>query len=152
MTIYYLDASAWVKRYLTEAGSARIRDLFVRKQPFACCTLGYAEVLSAIARQQGVRQISPDRRNTLRRDIQTDWDEMLHVTIDADVIRLAADLAWNLKLRGADSVHLAAASRLNEVLIARSASLVLVTADSEMVSAAGSHRLNVLNPAKAEVS
>ncbi len=31
MTLYYLDTSAWVKRYLTETGSTGIRKLFEQK-------------------------------------------------------------------------------------------------------------------------
>lgn len=149
MTLYYLDASAWVKRYLTESGSTVVRKLFDNKEPFACCPLGYTEVSAAIARQQGVRQIAPDRQRILRRDLLADWKEMLHVPLDPDLIQVAADFAWEHKLRGADALHLAAAHWLKDSLVAKSASLVLVTADLELIAAAQVRRLPILNPAAA---
>jgi len=151
MTLFYLDASAWVKRYLTESGSTWIRNLFDRKEPFACCPLGYAEVSAALARQQGVRQISSDRQKILRRDLLADWSEMSQVPLDREVIQLAAALAWEHRLRGADAVHLAAAQWLKDSLAARSASLVFITADTELVVAAELRQLTVINPAKEDV-
>ncbi len=65
MTVYYLDSSAWVKRYLSEPGSAWVRRLFDGKEPLACCPLGCNEVAAAIARQQGVQKISADRQVVL---------------------------------------------------------------------------------------
>ena len=77
---------------------------------------------------------------------------MLHVSLDPGVIQLAVDLAWEHRLRGADAVHLAAAQWLNDSLAARAASMVLVTADSELIAAAESRSLAVVDPAKAPVS
>ena len=54
MTLYYVDTSAWVKRF-TEAGSTWVRKLFEQKEALACSPLGYVELLAAIARQLGVR-------------------------------------------------------------------------------------------------
>jgi predicted nucleic acid-binding protein len=31
--LYYLDSSAWVKRYFDEAGSGRVRHLFAWRRP-----------------------------------------------------------------------------------------------------------------------
>jgi predicted nucleic acid-binding protein len=124
MTLYYLDSSAWVKRYLTEPGSAWIRALFERDEPFACCLIGYTEVSAALARQSA----------------------MLHVPVDAEVVRLAANLAWEHRLRGADAIHLAAMQWLRESLASYPGSLTVVTADAELVAAAAACRFSVLNP------
>ena len=35
MTVYYLDASAWVKRYCAEAGSSWVQALFAREAALA---------------------------------------------------------------------------------------------------------------------
>jgi uncharacterized protein len=148
VTLYYLDSSVWVKRYLIEAGSHWIQNLFDHHEACACCSLGYVEVSAAIARQQGVRQISPDRQRILRRDLLVDWNEMLQVSLDPGVIQLAADLAWEHKLRGADAIHLAAASQLRDQAARRSLDLVLVTADAELIRAANEFKLVVTNPAE----
>lgn len=146
MTLYYLESSAWVKRYLTESGSTSIRSLFDRKEPFACCPLGYTEVSAAIARQQVVRQISPDRQRILRRHLLADWNEMLQVPLDQEVIQLAANFAWEYKLRGADAVHLAAGEWLKDSLVMHAATVVFISADAELVTAAETRQFPVLNP------
>jgi uncharacterized protein len=148
MTLYYLDPSAWVKRYLTEAGSSWVRNLFDRGEPFACCVLGYAEVSAALARQSGVRQIPSARKEMLRRDLWADWNEMLQVPLNLDIIQGAANLAWGHKLRGADAIHLAAVQWLHHSLLRRFASLVLVTADAELLQAAQELAFTVTNPAE----
>ena len=146
MTLYYLDSSAWVKRYLTETGSEWIRHLFERKDPFACCLLGYTEVSAALARRQGVREIPEDRQRILRRDIVADWDAMLHVPVDGDLARRAAALAWDYRLRGADAVHLAAMQWVRNALPSGPESLTLISADNELLAAAASCQFAVLNP------
>jgi hypothetical protein len=146
MRVYYLDSSAWVKRYLTELGSPWVRRLFDQKEPLACCPIGYAEVAAAIARQQGVQKISTDRLGILRRDVLADWTEMLQVPLDSAVLQRGTGYAWDLKLRGADALHLAAAHLLQESLAARSVSLSLITADKELLAAAQQCQISVLNP------
>lgn len=146
MTVYYLDSSAWVKRYLSEPGSPWVRRLFDRKEPLACCPLGCTEVAAAIARQQGVQKISADRLRILRRDVLADWSEMLQVPLDPAVFQTAAEFAWDLKLRGADALHLAAAHSLQESLAPSAVSLTLVSADLELLAAAGRRQISVLNP------
>jgi uncharacterized protein len=149
MKVYYLDSSAWVKRYLTELGSPWVQRLFAQKEPLACCPLGYTEVAAAIARQQGVQKISPDRLRILRRDVLADWKEMLQAPLDSAVLALATEFAWDLKLRGADAIHLAAAHSLQQSLAAHSLSLTLVTADLELLAAAQQRQISVLHPVTA---
>jgi predicted nucleic acid-binding protein len=148
MRVYYLDSSAWVKRYLTEPGSTWVRDLFDSKEPLACSPAGYVEVAAAIARHKGVRQIPPNRKIILRRDFLADWHEMLHAPLTAEVIQVAADLALDEKLRGAEALHLASAYALKTSLAQRSVNLTLVTADPELLAAAHRRHLEVLDPAK----
>jgi len=52
MTLYYLDSSAWVKRYYRETGTAWIENLFAERQPVACASLGVVEVTATLARKQ----------------------------------------------------------------------------------------------------
>lgn len=148
MTFYYLDTSAWVKRYLTEAGSGWVRKLFERKEACACSPLGYIEALAAISRQQGVRHIPFHRQEILRADLLSDWNEMLQVPIGPEVLERAARFAWEHRLRGADAIHLAAAHWLHESLAAPSVSLTLITADTELIRAAQELNLAVTNPAE----
>ena len=148
MTLYYLDTSVWVKRYLTEAGSVWIRKLFDLKEPFACSELGYVEASAAIARQRGIGKISPDRQEDLKRNLLADWEEMLHVPLGPNLMHQAAELSWQHKLRGADAIHLAAAWQLQNQVSRRCLDFVLLTADAELIRAAQELHLAVTNPAE----
>jgi len=44
--LYYLDASAWVKRYYQESGTAWMQDLFAHNRTMACASLGLIEVMA----------------------------------------------------------------------------------------------------------
>ena len=56
--IYYLDPSAWVKRYFEEAGSEAIRALFMASIDAACCRLGVVEIVATVARKSSQASIS----------------------------------------------------------------------------------------------
>ena len=49
--LYYLDASAWVKRYFAEAGSSWMHTLFLREAMLASTALGQIEVAATLARR-----------------------------------------------------------------------------------------------------
>jgi predicted nucleic acid-binding protein len=57
--IYYLDSSAWVKRYFAEAGSSWMHSLFKSELALASTALGYVEVAATIARRNTARQDFP---------------------------------------------------------------------------------------------
>ena len=61
MNLYYLDSSAWLKRYLLEPGSDRMKLLFESGDSLASSVLGYIEVASALARQQAPRKLDEDK-------------------------------------------------------------------------------------------
>jgi len=50
MMLYYLDSSAWVKRYFEERGSAWVDGLFEQEHLLSCSTLGLIEVRATAAR------------------------------------------------------------------------------------------------------
>ena len=52
MTVYYLDSSAWVKRYVFEVGSDFVGNLFSRKESLACSALGLVEITATLARKR----------------------------------------------------------------------------------------------------
>jgi uncharacterized protein len=144
--LYYLDSSAWVKRYFAEAGSSWIRALFIREVNLASTALGYVEVAAALARRNTARQGVPAA--VLQAQLEAEWNAMLQFEINGAVFERAAVIAWEQKLRGADAIHLAAASQLRNQAARRSLDLVLVTADAELIGAANEFKLAVTNPAE----
>ena len=66
MTIRYLDSSAWVKRYVQEAGTAWVNELFESDEPLACATLGFVEVCAVLARKARPESYLPMRLRRTR--------------------------------------------------------------------------------------
>lgn len=58
MIFYYLDASAWVKRYYQETGTSWVQKLFADNVTMACASLGLVEVMATLARKAKAREIA----------------------------------------------------------------------------------------------
>ena len=58
--LYYLDSSAWVKRYFDEAGSEGVNDLFEQFQLLGCSPLGLIEVGSTMARKRNAGEVKAE--------------------------------------------------------------------------------------------
>ena len=52
LIFYYLDSSAWMKRYYQEHGSERVAELFDQQETMACATLGVIEIAATLARKR----------------------------------------------------------------------------------------------------
>jgi predicted nucleic acid-binding protein len=50
VSVFYLDSSAWGKRYVQELVSAWVLNLFDRRMCVASSTLGFAEAVAALSR------------------------------------------------------------------------------------------------------
>jgi predicted nucleic acid-binding protein len=141
--LYYLDASAWVRRYFAEAGSAWMRTLFQREVTLASTPLGYIEVVATLARRSRPGASLP----ALQTQLRTEWEDMLQFEISTTVYDRALWMALDQKLRGADAIHLAAAQQLRDQTAARhSLDFVLVTSDGDLLQAARNLQLAVTNP------
>jgi len=102
----YVDASALVKRYVDEAGSASVRTVLER-DPVATSRLSEVEVASALARR--CRDGTLSRRDLQRAltALRSDIDSIPLVELAADVARAAIGLLARHPLRAGDSVQLA---------------------------------------------
>ena len=147
MTLFYLDSSAWLKRYFQEPGTGWMRGRFESGEAFASSVLGYVEVASALARQQASRKLDEEKLARLQQQLEEDWSDMAGLTLTDEVVARAVRLARDYKLRGADAVHLATASSLSDGLAGTSNSLVLIASDEELLAAARQIGLVVENPA-----
>lgn len=150
MSIYFLDASALVKRYTIELGSTwllSISDPGAHTLLLAEVTV--VEVAAAFASKQRCRHgISiEERERALGRFLQECEDHFLLIPVDRDVIELAVDLTQRHRLRGYDAVQLATALVANGDLIEQGHSaLVFVASDEDLVAAAESEGLATDNP------
>ncbi len=142
MTVYYLDASAWVKRYFEEEGSDLVNGLFLQRCLLASAGLGYVETAAAIARQGAARQRNHRNYADLAATLDDDWQHLIRLESTGKTALRAVALTRTHKLRGADAVHLAVALDLYDEIESK-VELIFVSADRELIDAAIASRLEV---------
>lgn len=111
--ILYLDTSALVKLFVNEEGSERVRTAVSCGKSVATHSIAYVETCAAFARMahdRGKDALFLD----LRRDLDTQWAAWDIVGVTDALVRRAADFAGRYRLRGYDSLHLAAAESVFE--------------------------------------
>jgi len=143
MSLHYLGSSAcWIKRYFNESGSASLRTLFDGHAALACCRFGLVEVAAAISRRahhEGIDAACIAAQVELAR---RDFALFTHVALTENVWALNESLGPRHRMRGADALHLAAAMTL---AAQASGQVTMVSSDAELVQAAKSEGLTVLN-------
>jgi predicted nucleic acid-binding protein len=144
--LYYLDASAWVKRYFQEAGSEAVDDLFGQSEALGCSPLGFIEVGSAMARKRTAGTVTADEFEAKRALLRNDWRHFLRIEMTPMIEERAFGVTDTCSLRGADSVHLASALAVREELELGSDEFVFVTSDEELKAAATKMGLSVVDP------
>ena len=109
-------------------------------------SLGFVEVCAALARQFALRPTHPLSLPELQHAVIADWTEVLEIQMDGMLLTSASALAWELKLRGADAIHLAGAIRLQRSLADPTERVVFVSSDHELLAAADRKALQPVNP------
>ena len=114
--IVYLDASALVKRYVAEAGSAEVEALIGEAQATGTAVLSRAEVAAALARAARVGLVTRESALKALGSFNADWEHLIRLQFGEPLAARAATLAWEHGLRGYDAVHLATALVWRETL------------------------------------
>jgi len=114
--IVYLDASALVKRYVAEAGSADVAALIAAARLPATAVISRAEVTAALAKAVRVGLATRKAAAAGLADFEADWPDLIRLDVSEAVVARAASVAWQQGLRGYDAVHLASALRWQEAL------------------------------------
>jgi predicted nucleic acid-binding protein len=149
MPTYYLDASAIVKRYVSEMGSAWVQALSSNEEnTLVMGEIALAEVASAFARAARDGRISNEERLSYLDLFIGDCAERYRlVAIERTIIDRAVDLTQSHCLRGYDAVHLATALAVNaELLRKHLLPLTFVAADEDLLKAAEAEGLVAENP------
>ena len=110
--ILYLDTSALVKLFVEESHSDSVRGAAAGSALIVTHLVAYAEACAAFAR---LAQHRADKTlfARLRRGLDRHWSEWEIVAVDETLVRRAGELAARYRLRGYDSVHLAAAEAVH---------------------------------------
>jgi predicted nucleic acid-binding protein len=150
VSLYFLDSSALVKRYVTETGSAWIRGLTDpdARNPLVIARITWVEVLSALARRQREGSLTPDGVRQAIRTFRYDLNMQYQVSeIDPTLAEAAGNLVVRHPLRAYDAVQLASALRAQSDLARISApALTFLTADDRLLAIAQIEGLHTDNP------
>lgn len=106
--ILYLDTSALVKVFVKETQSSQVRRAVSAGQLIVTHSIAYVEACAAFARvayARGDDALFP----ALRKNLDVQWKAWEILSATEPLIQKAADLAGRYRLRGYDSLHLAAA-------------------------------------------
>jgi len=109
--ILYLDTSALVKLFVHEAHSEEVRSAVKDSDLVVTHLLAYAEACSAFARLAEARSEDTWFRR-LRDALDAHWSQWEIVQIEEHLVRRAGEFCGRYRLRGYDSVHLAAAEKI----------------------------------------
>ena len=129
----YVDASALVKRYVTESGSADVIALTTGAAAVATALVTRAEVAAAFARAVRVGVLDDVGGRRAQRRFSREWPDLMRVPVTEMLVARAEALAWEHGLRGHDAVQLASALTWQEAL---GQEIVLATYDRQLWEAA----------------
>lgn len=151
MSLFYVDTSALIKRYLTEPGSAWMNAITDPRHAhqIAIAAITPVEAAAALAARHrasgGLTREERDRAvHVLLRHCTTDYQA---VALTNTIISRAIDLTQAYRLRGYDAVQLATALFVRDVATAANLPpLIFASADTDLLLAAHAEGLLVENP------
>lgn len=113
--IHFLDASALVKRYVSEPDTHTVEALFRSGAPLAIARLSLVEVASALCRRARQGDLDAASLMTALGDLARDAESLLVVELDAPLTATAGQLLQRHNLRAGDAVQLGAAIALRQL-------------------------------------
>ncbi len=131
--IVYLDASALVKRYVSEVGSAELNALATGAVAVGTAIVTRAEVAAALARAVRIGVIDDPGGRRAQRRLSREWTDFMRVPVTEALVARAEAVAWEHRLRGYDAVQLASALTWQDAL---GQEIVLATFDRHLWEAA----------------
>jgi predicted nucleic acid-binding protein len=128
--IVYFDTSALVKRYVEETSSREVEALFEEENTILGSVI-IAQVEMAAALQKAIRlgNASEALLPEIWQDFLDDWKSFTRIQVSSSLVEKASQISFTHKLRGYDSLHLAAACLWQEKL---ALPVTLATFDREL--------------------
>jgi len=107
--ILYLDASALVKRYVLETGTAEVESLLTTAELAGTSLISRAEVSAAICKAARRGVVDYTQASAAVKLFRIQWPDLFRLKVDGTIVESADLLSWEYQLRGYDAVHLACA-------------------------------------------
>lgn len=148
---FYLDASALVKRYVDEVGTAVLNHLFqsVPRTNMVCLVLTTLEVISILVRKQNAGRLSPAEFNQCLVNFRTeviDAIDFSKVSVTDPMVGAATPFLLKHSLNATDSIVLRSAVDMAAQARPAGDDLVLVASDQRLLKAAQAEGLTTLDP------
>ncbi len=140
MTVYFWDASALIKRYITETGTPWVRSVIAPSTGNTAIiahvtSVEFASALARRLREGGISQRTVQAAQLLiERHIRREYTV---IALSDAVVRHAVQLTYQHPLRAYDAVQLASALETNlRIEVAELPSLVFVSSDQRLLAIA----------------
>ncbi len=151
MNFFWLDASAYAKRYVAEKGTQLINYLFTRVPlgRMVCLSEGGGEIIFVFVRRRNEGKITTTRFSHIRERFEAEFinrDEIGRVFPTEDQITNSWDLIEKHSINSTDAILLQCAlDRANELRM-NGDNLILVSSDKRLLRAAQGERLLTFDP------
>ena len=147
----FFDASALVKRYSSEPGTALLNELFTLLpiEKMACSMLGILEVISILVRKRNDRRLIASALYQVLADFDAEIvaNQQFHKTSVHNALLISATaLIQKHNLNSADTIILRSALNLQQALLQNNEALLLWTSDKRLARAASAEGLRVFDP------
>lgn len=149
MAVYFLDSSALVKRYVQESGSAWVHRLMhpTAGNDIHIVRLTGVEVVAAIARQGRVGSLPASGVAAALAQFRNEFTNAFRIVeVTPAIVTRAMALAEAHGIRAYDAVQLAAALEVHSTSLALGLPVTLVSADTNLNTAAVAEGLAVEDP------
>lgn len=151
MRFFYLDASAFGKRYCPERGTNLVNQLFTRAEPkqLIAFSVGLAEVVLILVRKRNAGQISTSAFTLAM--LQFDREALsapalVKIPVNYPEVQMAVALIESHSINATDAILLRTALDLAAQFRAIGDDLVLVASDQRLVRAAQAEGLATFDP------
>ena len=140
MIFFWLDASAYAKRYIVEKGTQLVNHLFslIPLERMVCLFEGGGEMIFVFVRKRNEGKITATRFNQIREHFEIEFidrDELEQIFSTEDQITDSWDLIEKHSINSTDAILLQCAlDRVNELRI-EGDNLVLVSSDRRLLNA-----------------
>ena len=131
----YFDSSAFVKRYIAEAGSEIVDEICLNTSSLALSIIGVPEILSAMNRRLRENHLTHSDYIVIKNQLLSDVEDVIILNITPIVIETAIQLVEGNVIRTLDALHVACAVEWHSELF--------VTSDQRQSEAAKNMGLKV---------
>jgi len=138
---YYFDTSAFVKRYIQEAGSQAVRDLLKKGGQYFISKIAYAEVLMTFRRKKEEGMLSSGDFLKCIESFEKDWQAFNIIELSDEVLKTLRERVLKYHLRALDAVHLSSVLWLK-----KSISIIFACSDNTLKEKASAEGLSIWDP------